>query len=156
MTAPVLSFRHVFGVKSDVSGPLLYVDDSTVLFAAGHQIVLHNTQTRQQRTIPASYDAAAHTVRPSTGSRPYCLALTDPRAALLVLLYGRDMNGPQGATDICALALSPNKRSAGAAPIYRGALLWLLLADVCCCCPVCCVLRAAAGMWLCASVVWAV
>ena len=61
MTAPVLSFRHVFGLKCDVFSPLHYVDDSTVLYAAGHQLVLHNTHTRQQRTIPASYDTQPHT-----------------------------------------------------------------------------------------------
>ena len=60
MTAPVLSFRHVFGFKSDVLSPLHYIDDATVLFAAGHQLVLHNTHTRQQRTIPASYDTQPH------------------------------------------------------------------------------------------------
>ena len=54
MSAPVLSFRHVFGFKADVSCPLLYLDDATVVYAAGHQVVLHNTATKQQRVIPAT------------------------------------------------------------------------------------------------------
>ena len=54
MTAPVLSFRHVFGLKSDVSAPLLHVDDVTVLYCAGHQVILHDTATGAQRALPAT------------------------------------------------------------------------------------------------------
>ena len=54
MSAPVLSFRHVFGLKADVSSPLLFLDEAVVAFAAGHQLVLHNTQTQQQRFIAAT------------------------------------------------------------------------------------------------------
>ena len=113
MTAPVLSFRHVFGVKSDVCGPLHYIDDTTVLYAAGHQIVLHNTQTRQQRTIPATYDrsSTAHTASSSSPAAPPHSSSHPPCALFWLRVPCSDMNGPQGATDICTLAVSPNKRS---------------------------------------------
>ena len=54
MSAPALSLRHVFGLKSDVSSPLHWLDEAQLLYAAGHLIVLHNIATRQQRFIPAT------------------------------------------------------------------------------------------------------
>lgn len=73
--APVLTHRHVFGLKSDVSGGIHYLEDNCVLYPAGHNVVLYSLDTKTQRFIHAS-----------------------------------DVNGPQGRTEICGLAVSPNKR----------------------------------------------
>ena len=67
--------RHIFGLKSDVSFGLHYLEDNCVIYPAGHNIVLYSTDTKTQRFI-----------------------------------HGSDVNGPQGRTEICGLAVSPNKR----------------------------------------------
>ena len=77
MMAPVLSFRHVFGLKADVSTPLQFLDDTTVVYAAGHLVVLHNTLTKQQRTIPAT------SVAPPL---PHCCPASPPHSDLSVCL----------------------------------------------------------------------
>ncbi len=52
MSAPVLSPHFVFGVNSFVSGGLAYLDETTILYSAGHNLVLYSLDTRQQRFIP--------------------------------------------------------------------------------------------------------
>lgn len=69
------SCRHIFGLKSDVSSGIHYLEDNCVIYPAGHNIVLYSTDTKTQRFI-----------------------------------HGSDVNGPQGRTEICGLAVSPNKR----------------------------------------------
>lgn len=73
--APVISHKHVFGLKADAKNNIHYLEENVVLYPAGHNIIIYNTDTKVQRFI-----------------------------------HGSDMNGPQGATEITALAVSPNKR----------------------------------------------
>lgn len=45
-------FSHVFGINSSVRNNVLYLDDSTVLYPAGYQIVQHHIETNIQKFIP--------------------------------------------------------------------------------------------------------
>jgi WD40 repeat protein len=54
MSIAALVHRHVFGAKTDVNGGVGYVDDQTVAFAAGHNIVLHNLEQKSQKFMPGT------------------------------------------------------------------------------------------------------
>jgi dipeptidyl aminopeptidase/acylaminoacyl peptidase len=43
--------RHVFGLKPDVRGNVWYLDEQTVLYPAGHNIVIFNTEQKTQKFI---------------------------------------------------------------------------------------------------------
>lgn len=87
MTAPVLFPRHVFGLKSDVSCPLQFLDDSEVVYAAGHQLVVANIHRRQQRFIPATDRNGSQGLTTITA-----IALTDNRKFLA--MAERSQAGP--------------------------------------------------------------
>src|SRR4051812_46375665 len=53
--APTLSVAHIFGVKQDVKAPhLWFLEDNMVLYVAGHNLVLYNTETKSQKLVPCS------------------------------------------------------------------------------------------------------
>ncbi|KAJ3089419.1 Cilia- and flagella-associated protein 57 [Quaeritorhiza haematococci] len=49
-----VSHSHIFGLKGDVSSALNYIDETTVLYPAGANSILYNTETKIQRFIPVS------------------------------------------------------------------------------------------------------
>eukprot|EP00292_Cryptomonas_paramecium_P033281 CAMPEP_0113666006 /NCGR_PEP_ID=MMETSP0038_2-20120614/2625_1 /TAXON_ID=2898 /ORGANISM="Cryptomonas paramecium" /LENGTH=79 /DNA_ID=CAMNT_0000581431 /DNA_START=125 /DNA_END=361 /DNA_ORIENTATION=- /assembly_acc=CAM_ASM_000170 len=51
MTAPGILHRHVFGVKGDVREPVSFLDEQTVIYAAGHNTVVYNTENRSQKFL---------------------------------------------------------------------------------------------------------
>ena len=53
--------RHVFGAKGDVADNVTYVDETTVAYVAGHQLVLYHVETKTQRFIPGRADTEAIT-----------------------------------------------------------------------------------------------
>lgn len=53
--APVapITLQHVFGLKGDVKDNVHYIDEMTVLYPAGYNIVLHNTENNKpQKFVP--------------------------------------------------------------------------------------------------------
>lgn len=47
----------MFGLRGDVKDNIHYLDDTTILYAAGHNIVTYNLESRQQQFIQASPDS---------------------------------------------------------------------------------------------------
>lgn len=43
--------RHTFGIKADVKDNICYLDEQTVLYPAGHNVVIFNTEQKTQRFI---------------------------------------------------------------------------------------------------------
>jgi hypothetical protein len=43
--------RFIFGVKGDVKNNLFFIDDLRVLFPAGHNVVVHNTDDKKQTYV---------------------------------------------------------------------------------------------------------
>eukprot|EP00611_Tribonema_gayanum_P018546 TRINITY_DN31680_c0_g1_i1.p1 TRINITY_DN31680_c0_g1~~TRINITY_DN31680_c0_g1_i1.p1 ORF type:complete len:302 (+),score=64.88 TRINITY_DN31680_c0_g1_i1:23-907(+) len=54
MATATLSHRYVFGLAGKVSGNAAFMDAGTVVYVAGHCVVLHTIADRKQRFIPAS------------------------------------------------------------------------------------------------------
>lgn len=44
-------FRHAFGIKSDVKDNIHYIDDVTVAYPVGRNVVIYNTQSNTQKFI---------------------------------------------------------------------------------------------------------
>ena len=57
MRCAALPCRHIFGCRGDVRDGVHALDDATLLYAAGHNVVLLNTETRGQQLIPCSPDS---------------------------------------------------------------------------------------------------
>ncbi|KAJ3295034.1 Cilia- and flagella-associated protein 57 [Borealophlyctis nickersoniae] len=51
MSIPVITPSHVFGINPTVRTPLHHLDDQTVLYPSGTQLVLYNTETKTQRFV---------------------------------------------------------------------------------------------------------
>eukprot|EP00753_Platysulcus_tardus_P007912 PLAT15528.5.p1 GENE.PLAT15528.5~~PLAT15528.5.p1 ORF type:complete len:1278 (+),score=785.91 PLAT15528.5:80-3913(+) len=50
-TGVTLSLRHVFGLKGDVKDNVHYLDENLVLYPAGFNVAVYNTETKAQRFI---------------------------------------------------------------------------------------------------------
>ena len=46
-----ISPRHTFGIKADVKDNICYLDEQTVLYPAGHNVVIFNIEQKTQRFI---------------------------------------------------------------------------------------------------------
>ena len=50
-SGPVLTHRHIFGLKGDARNHLHFLDESVVVYPCGHNAVLYNSETREQQLI---------------------------------------------------------------------------------------------------------
>jgi hypothetical protein len=55
MAAPVLQHRHIFGLKADVVSNIHYLEENIVLYVAGHNLVIYNTEKHTQQFIHGRY-----------------------------------------------------------------------------------------------------
>jgi hypothetical protein len=46
-----LLYHHLFGLDVQTTPSMLYVDDTTVCHAVGHNVVMYNTDTHRQRVF---------------------------------------------------------------------------------------------------------
>jgi len=83
---PVRARRHVFGCRGDVRDNIHALDDATLLYPAGHNVVLLNTETRGQQLIPGSAETEAITALAVSPSRKY-LAVAERAERGMVTVY---------------------------------------------------------------------
>ncbi|KAK9845760.1 hypothetical protein WJX81_001703 [Elliptochloris bilobata] len=57
MSIAALQPRHIFGCRGDVRDGIHALDDATLLYPAGHNVVLLNTETRGQQLIPGAVES---------------------------------------------------------------------------------------------------
>lgn len=50
----MLNLRHIFGLRADVISNLHYVEENVVVYPAGHNVVVYNSDTKVQRFIHGS------------------------------------------------------------------------------------------------------
>ena len=46
--------RHTYGIKADVKDNCCYLDEQTVIYPSGHNIVIFNTEQKTQKFIPGT------------------------------------------------------------------------------------------------------
>ena len=49
-----MAARHTFGIKADVKDNICYLDEQTVIYPSGHNIVIFNTEQKTQKFIPGT------------------------------------------------------------------------------------------------------
>ncbi|KAI8852315.1 WD40-repeat-containing domain protein [Chytridium lagenaria] len=54
MSIAAVAHRHVFGLKGDVKDNIAFLDEQTVIYPAGANAILYNTETKSQKFIPVS------------------------------------------------------------------------------------------------------
>ena len=54
MSIAVAQAKFSFGLKGDVSGSVWYLDEQSILYPSGSNVVLFNIDQKQQRFIPCS------------------------------------------------------------------------------------------------------
>ena len=76
----------MFGAKGDVRDNVHFVDETTVLYAAGNQIVLHHIESNSQRFIPGAPDGEGITALALSPNRKYlAIAERAEKATISVL-----------------------------------------------------------------------
>jgi len=63
--------RHVFGIKADVRDNTSYFDEQTVLYAAGNNVVIFNSEQKSQKFIPATEKSEGITALAVSPNRKY-------------------------------------------------------------------------------------
>ena len=67
-------YRHIFGLKGNVKDNVLFVDETTVVYPAGNNIVIYHTEQRTQKFIQGSPDGGGFTALALSPSRKYLAA----------------------------------------------------------------------------------
>lgn len=68
-----LTLLHIFGLKGDVHACVHYFDEAYVIYAAGHNIVVYNTETKSQYKIqPVGDPREREGSNSRSGMRQYC------------------------------------------------------------------------------------
>ena len=76
----------MFGAKGDVRDNADYLDETTVLYAAGNQIVLHHVESNTQRFIPGAPDGEGITALALSPNRKFlAIAERGEKATISVL-----------------------------------------------------------------------
>lgn len=78
--------RHVFGLKGDVKDNVHYVDETTVLFPAGHNVVLYNTEQKVQKFIPGTIDTSGITCLAISPNKKY-VAIAERAEKAMITIY---------------------------------------------------------------------
>ena len=55
-----LSYRHIFGLRSEVRDNIHYIDETSVLYPVGHAVVIYAIDSKSQRVFPG-HDQSAGT-----------------------------------------------------------------------------------------------
>lgn len=63
--------RFFFGLKGDVKNNVFFVEDNTVVYPCGHNVVIYNMQDKSQRYIPGIEGSEGITAMALSPSRKY-------------------------------------------------------------------------------------
>ncbi|OAJ36904.1 hypothetical protein BDEG_21008 [Batrachochytrium dendrobatidis JEL423] len=53
MSIAAVTHKYVFGLKGDVNNNIAYLDEQTIVYPAGSNVILYNTENKSQRFIQA-------------------------------------------------------------------------------------------------------
>ena len=77
---------HVFGLKSDVKENVHYVDEQTVLYPAGSNIILYGIEQKTQRFIPISERVEGITALALSANKK-CLAMAEKGEVPQIVIF---------------------------------------------------------------------
>jgi cilia- and flagella-associated protein 57 len=77
---------HIFGLKSDVANNVVYVDDQTVAYPAGHSLIIYSLDEKRQKFITATENTSGITAIAIAASRRF-IAVAEQHDRGLVSVY---------------------------------------------------------------------
>ncbi|KND04574.1 uncharacterized protein SPPG_00295 [Spizellomyces punctatus DAOM BR117] len=86
MSIAAVAHRHVFGLKGDVNNCIAYLDEQTVIYPAGHNSILYNTESKIQRFIPVTEKCEGITAMAVSANKRY-IAIGERSDKPLCALY---------------------------------------------------------------------
>ena len=81
-----INIRHVFGLKADVKGNVLFIDEQTIVYPAGANVILYNIETKTQKFIHMSEKASAISAFALSSNRRY-LAVAEKGEKPICVIY---------------------------------------------------------------------
>jgi len=82
----MVSKRHAFGIKSDVKDNIHYIDDVTVAYPVGRNVVIYNTQSNTQKFITGAEKTDAITAMALSPNKKY-IAVAESGENPVVAIY---------------------------------------------------------------------
>ncbi|KAL7750132.1 hypothetical protein RI367_004304 [Sorochytrium milnesiophthora] len=86
MSIAALAHRHVFGLKADVRSNIHYLDDTSVIYPAGNNTILYQTELKSQKFIPVQETCEGITAMALTPSRRH-IAIAERSEVATVVIY---------------------------------------------------------------------
>ena len=71
MALPYLSPIHVFGLKGDVRQNVHFMDEHSIAYVCGANVVLYHTDTKVQKFVPLGDDSNVATATAISPNRKY-------------------------------------------------------------------------------------
>lgn len=69
VSSTAIAFRSIYGINGALVDNLAFLEDDTVAYVAGHNIVLYNKNDRTQKSLPNSEKSDGTTCFASGGRR---------------------------------------------------------------------------------------
>ncbi len=76
----------VFGLRADVADNLHYADDGSIIYPAGHNVILYQNDTKTQRFIPGSPESEGITAMAVSPNRKL-LAVAEKAEKAMISVY---------------------------------------------------------------------
>ncbi|KAI9207648.1 WD40-repeat-containing domain protein, partial [Polychytrium aggregatum] len=72
MALPTISYRYAFGIKTDVKENIGFLDEQTVIYPAGSNLIIYNAENKSQRFITMTEHCESITSLCISNTRRYC------------------------------------------------------------------------------------
>ncbi|CAH1775033.1 unnamed protein product [Owenia fusiformis] len=86
MAIAVAQARHIFGLKSEVSGNIAYHDEQTVVYPSGANCIMYNIDQKSQKFIPGSDKSQGMTAMTVSPNRRY-VAIAEKGEKATITIY---------------------------------------------------------------------
>ena len=86
MSIAVAQARHIFGLKSGISGNVAYHDEQTIVYPSGANCILYNIDQKSQKFIPGSDKNEGMTAMAVSPNRRY-VAIAEKGEKATVTIY---------------------------------------------------------------------
>ncbi|KAJ3214943.1 Cilia- and flagella-associated protein 57 [Dinochytrium kinnereticum] len=93
MSTSVLAQSHVFGLNRDVRNNITYLDEQTILYPAGTQLVQYNVEQKVQRFLSINEGDGITTIHVSSGQAYAAVAVKSVEKGPFVIVL--DLQNPR-------------------------------------------------------------
>lgn len=76
----------MFGLKGDVNGNIFYIDEANLIYPAGSNIIIYNTESKTQKFVPSS-DASEGITAMAASMVKKCVAIAERGERASCIIY---------------------------------------------------------------------